>query len=366
MAGQTAVYTLTVTNHGPALAGSVILSHSLPSGTTLAWFTPRQNACHLDGTAGGTIFCDVGDFLGGDSVTVTLDARAAGSGVFYVDPPAPSCVPSQDGRTLTCHLGDLASGAQAQVHLAATVSASITGSVINRAVVAAINPDLDPSNNTVAVALIVAPGVVPTTGTHAGSDLAVWTDAPPVVIAGKPFTYTLTVANNGPLGATGVTLHDILPPGLLVHSTAPGRPTCAFSENAFTCRLDDPESNQDITFTFVVLSDITAFPNIELDPLDPGWPLCEVEGTNALSRAVHCHLGDLASGQKTRVTLLVTAGALMTRTITNTVSVRANESDADLQNNAHRRAITVGLEAGPDPGNNTAHENVPPGLGTDD
>jgi uncharacterized repeat protein (TIGR01451 family) len=225
------------------------------------------------------------------------------------------------------------------------VSASLTESVTNRAVVAAANPDPHPSNNTVAVALTVAPGAALTTGAHAGSDLVVWTDAPERIVAGEPFTYTLTVANDGPLGATGITLHDILPPGLLVHSTTPGRPTCTLSENAFTCRLDDPESDRDITFTFVVLSDITTLPSIELDPLDPGWPVCEVEGANGLSRAVHCYLGDLASGQKTRVTLLATAGGLATRTITNTVSVRANESDADLQNNAHRRAITVGLEA---------------------
>jgi uncharacterized repeat protein (TIGR01451 family) len=42
MAGQTAVYTLTVTNRGPALSRDVTLSDSLPPGATLAWFTPGR------------------------------------------------------------------------------------------------------------------------------------------------------------------------------------------------------------------------------------------------------------------------------------------------------------------------------------
>jgi uncharacterized repeat protein (TIGR01451 family) len=169
--------------------------------------------------------------------------------------------------------------------------------------------------------------------------------APITATAGVPFTYTLTVANNSPVDASGVTLHDILPPGILVHATSPGRPNCALLENGISCLLDDVQDEQDIKFTLVVLSDITSSPDIALDPLDPGWPLCEIEARGNLSRAVHCYLGDLRSGQKTRVTLLATASGVVTRTITNTMSARAIENDVDLQNNAHRGSSVVELKS---------------------
>ncbi len=171
-----------------------------------------------------------------------------------------------------------------------------------------------------------------------------WTDAPARIIAGQPFTYTLTIANNSPIDASGVTLHDILPPGILVHATSPGQPNCALTANGITCYLDDAQDDQDIQFTLVILSDVASSPDIELDPLDPGWPLCEIEAGGNLSRAVHCYLGDLRSGKKARVTLLATASGVVTRAITNTVSARANENDADLQNNAHRSSSIVELK----------------------
>ncbi len=342
-AAQTAVYTLTVTNHGPAIAANIALTNNLPSGASLAWYSPRQAACKLGGAeTPGELHCDVGHLKGGDSVTVTLDADA---GDLTVQSPAPSCAPTPDGSALACRLGALPSGASIDVQLAANIYAPLTRTITNTATLAAANPDPSPANNTRAAALTIAPAqTLTSTQEHTDTNLAVWTDAPAHIIAGQPFSYTLTVANNSPQDASSVMLHDILPPGIIIHATNPGRPSCALAENSVTCYLDDAQGQQDIKFTLVVLSDVTSSPEIALDPLDPGWPLCEIETGGKLSRAVHCSLGDLQSGQKTRVTLLASANGIITRVITNTISARAQENDSDLQDNSHRLCSIVGLQ----------------------
>lgn len=351
-ARETAVYTLTVTNLGPALARNVTLTDSLPAGATLAWFAPRRATCGfqspLDPNLPSTLACDLGDLKGGDVATVTLDLMSEFTGGLpevRVDLDAPSCVPSEDGSALTCHLGDLEGGAQARVLLAATVQAAITRTITNTATVATTGVDSKLSNNAVTTALVIAPGTAQTAvEEHTATDLAVWTDVPARVVVGQPFTYTLTITNNGPLDVTGLILQDILPPGLLVHEVTPREPLCTLVGDTITCQL--PASDQDITFSFVVLSDVEASWGTQLDPVSPGWPLCDVEQTEHTSHAIYCYLGDLASGQKTHVTFVATASGAMARTITNTVAVRANEADFNLENNAQRVGTTVGLEAG--------------------
>ena len=349
MADDTAVYTLTVANRGPDLAHDVILTDSLPTGTTLAWFAPRRAACDLESPSNpalpSALSCDLGDLKGGDIATVTLDLMSEFAGVT-LDSSAPSCAPSEDGNALVCRLGNLESGANAQVLLATEARVSITKTLTNTATIASAGVDSNPLNDTVATTLTIRPKTEQTTiPEHTATDLVLGTDAPERIIAGQPFTYTLTITNNGPLDATGLTLQDILPPGLLVHSTSPRRPLCEFSSHALTCQLDDPDSDQDITFTFIILSDVETSPGTQLDPIDPGWPLCDVEQADQTSRAIHCYLGDLASGQKTRVTFVATASSAAPKTITNTVSIRANETDTNLQNNARRVRATVEIEA---------------------
>ena len=48
-------------------------------------------------------------------------------------------------------------------------------------------------------------------GAIVNADLAVTKSAPATVTAGTNFNYTITVTNNGPSNATGVTVSDTLP-----------------------------------------------------------------------------------------------------------------------------------------------------------
>lgn len=55
--------------------------------------------------------------------------------------------------------------------------------------------------------------------------------------SGRPFTYTITVTNNGPIDATAVAVTDTLPGELIFVSSTPGAPDCTFASDTLTCDL---------------------------------------------------------------------------------------------------------------------------------
>src|SRR5207248_2762630 len=77
----------------------------------------------------------------------------------------------------------------------------------------------------------------------ASADLSVSLSAPSTVLAGNQLTYTLTVSNNGPSNAHGVTLTDTLPSGI----------TSLTGGNTITETLDILAAGGSATFTFVGL-----------------------------------------------------------------------------------------------------------------
>ena len=102
---------------------------------------------------------------------------------------------------LTGNLGNMAAGAVIIVKIKVDVKASATGTLLNKAEVSA--PDEENIlNNKDEVEIPVVPKI----------DLAVdKIDSKDPVKPGETFTYTVTVVNNGPSNATGVTVVDTLP-----------------------------------------------------------------------------------------------------------------------------------------------------------
>ena len=117
--------------------------------------------------------------------------------------------------------------------------------------------------------------------------------APNPVVAGTNLTYTLTTTNNGPSGATGVTVTDVLPAGVsYVSATSSQGGTPTFANGTFTADL-----------------------------------------------------GGLANGASATTTVIVSVNSNTTGSITNTAVVGGNEPDPNMANNTSTVITNVNSEA---------------------
>lgn len=85
------------------------------------------------------------------------------------------------------------------------------------------------------------------------ADLAVSkTDSPDPVFAGSPLTYTVTMTNNGPDRATGVTLTDTLPAGVTFVSAVSTQGSCTEAAGVVTCTIGNMANGATVTVAIVV------------------------------------------------------------------------------------------------------------------
>jgi len=231
IAGQSLTYTLLVTNHGPSDATGVMVEDTLPAGVTYVSATPSQ------GTS------------------------AAANGTVTVD------------------LGDLAAGAQATITIAVDVEPSARGTLVNTADVSGNEPEINLENNQDQV----------TTTIHTLIDLAIdKTGTPDPVVAGQTLTYVLLVTNLGPSNATGVTVVDTLPGGVVFVSGTASQGNVTAAEGVVTASL-----------------------------------------------------GDLASGAQATVTVTVTVNPSARGVLLNEATVSGNETERDLTNNTDQISTTI-------------------------
>jgi uncharacterized repeat protein (TIGR01451 family) len=228
--GNNLTYTITVTNNGPNPATGVNVTDALPAGETLVSVTPSQGSC----TGTSTINCALGSLANGGSATVTL-----------------------------------------------VVTPTQTGVISNTASVAAneFDPNLNNNHDTQMTTVNAVPS----------ADLSITkSDSPDPVTVGSNLTYTITVTNNGPSAATGVTMTDPLPGTVTFVSATPSQGNCT--------------------------------------------------GTTTVT----CSLGSLSNGGSATVTIVVTpnqAGG-----ISNTASVTGNEADPNTNNNSATEPTTVNAQ----------------------
>jgi len=358
--GETTIYTLTVRNHGPAPATSILLTDTLPNGLIPVWAQSAQPVC---GQQGRSVSCDVGDLWAGDAVTFTLDLAAGGSetpvtgtqlaGVTW-DLTAPICVIGQDlaHPRVTCRLTSLQPGADAHLRIGVGADTWITPlrlqTLVHTATVTANETDANLSNNRATLTLsrshttvpVTAVPTVPTT-----ADLVVQADGPLSVVAGRPFTYTLTITNQGALDATGVSFENVVPLATTLDAYAPGLPLCEQRDETFTCYLRDPDSGETITFTLVITGHTGQPMKMELDALMPGWPVCTVLKERSYLHIVQCELGVLKPGQVTHVQLVLISEGVQERAIVNAASASANEADLNPLDNRSVTTISVQTRA---------------------
>ena len=130
------------------------------------------------------------------------------------------------------------------------------------------------------VILISLAGVLPVAGfplfsvSIDGADLSISiADDPDPVLVGRALTYTLTVTNNGPDAATGVTTTDALPGGVTFVSATSTAGKCAESSGVVTCFAGALDIGETVTTTVVVIPTatgvITNTASVSGDELDP-------------------------------------------------------------------------------------------------
>ncbi len=179
-------YRITVENRGPGAAAGVVVADTVPVSTTFeSLVAPAGWTCTTPAPGGtGAISCSTAAMAVGATATFDIGVR--------VLPGTPA------GTTVT-----------------------------NTVTVGAATPDPNPVNNT---------DTEPTLVVGAGAaDLAIIkTDAPDPQAAGAPVSYTLTITNNGPSTATGVTITDPLPAGTTLLAASPG---CTETAGVLTCAI---------------------------------------------------------------------------------------------------------------------------------
>ncbi len=179
--GQAFTYTLTVTNNGPSDASGLTVSDTVPVGFTISSVTSALGSC---GYVGNLAIC-----------TLPL-------------------LPLSGTWTITVNV---------------TVNASTPGGLYtNTATVSTTTADPAPGNNTATEDTVVTPA----------ADLSIAkTDSADPVNPGQAFTYTLTVTNNGPSDASGLTVSDTVPPQFTVTGASSGAGSCGNVGNVVTCTL---------------------------------------------------------------------------------------------------------------------------------
>lgn len=223
----------------------------------------------------------------GVTLADTLDANVTFVSASFSQGSA--CTTAGSPLVVTCVLGDIANGADATGTIVVTtpVVEVVTG-IANSVTVSGNEGDPVAGNNTAQQGTTVVPAG------PAQADLAVSkTDSPdPLFSAAGDLTYTITVDNNGPDGATGVTLADTLPAGVTFVSASTTAGQCDAAPDA--------------------------------------------------GGVIGCGLGDLAASGNATVTIVVTPPTVTEpTTLSNSVSVAGNENDPTPANNTATATTTL-------------------------
>ena len=199
--GANATYTITITNNGPNPAQGLVLSDSLPAGSTFVSMT-----------------------------------QASGTDAFTF---------AQSGGSVTEKAtANIASGASDTFTLIVAAPASLGNGAnfSDTASVQATNPDPNTANNTATAAGTIV-------NTNPNADLSVAVSGPTSASEGDTVTYTITVTNAGPATATSVSLTDTLATLLNFKSATTGQGTFSTSGGIVTFTVGTIASGGTVTAT---------------------------------------------------------------------------------------------------------------------
>jgi uncharacterized repeat protein (TIGR01451 family) len=204
-AGGNLTYTITVNKTGYDDADEVILTDTLPPGTTFV--------------------------------------SASAFGLGFDEEPDEEYECTLSGSNLNCFLGDLWSTESAIVKV--TVAVPSTTSLTNNVRLTSLAPEQNISNN-------ISTLVTAVENTSNSADLSVTQVASPDPgVKNSNLTYTVTVTNNGP-AATNAVLTDFIPDNSDFVSMTTGQGSCSQDETIVTCSLGSINSGNSVSVQVTV------------------------------------------------------------------------------------------------------------------
>ncbi len=211
-------YTITVTNNGPDTATGVTLINTLPVGVKLGSVEP--NSCR------------------------------------------------NEVNEITCVLGTLEPDQAAQITVNVTAPAVIgTGTLTNTATVTADQADTNAANNTASKTTQLVE-FIPSVDLEVGI-----TTEPEFVNVGSALTYTVTVTNNGPESATGITLTGTFSGEDVNYNASNSDSRCTHNDKTVTCQVTNLNANDTteipIQITTTTVGTITFTANVAGTEADP-------------------------------------------------------------------------------------------------
>jgi uncharacterized repeat protein (TIGR01451 family) len=184
------------------------------------------------------------------TIVVTNSGEASATGVVITDPldSAVSFAGASDG-------GSHASGV-----VTWNVGVVEIGQTISRTLWVTVDSDVAGGTNLSNTAWVIsAEGIgdsdtIATPATRAADLQIAKSDSVDPVVAGTSFAYYITVTNNGPSDASGVTVEDALPPGLAFNAPSSSAECSASGQNV-TCDIGDLLADGEATLTIAVSVD---------------------------------------------------------------------------------------------------------------
>lgn len=198
--GSDLTYTATITNSGPGEALAVVVTDTLPAGTTFVSAVATQGTC---GRTDFVVTCTLGSIAASGTVTVTLVAAAPKAG----------------------------------------------GLLFNSATVTSGSYDANVANNSdsAETTVLVTSGDIRISGVG----------FPDVVYTGMQYAYVIAVSNSGPDIATGVVLTDTLPAPAAFVSANATQGSCTQTTGTVTCSLGSLAKGATVTVTLTVSAPAT-------------------------------------------------------------------------------------------------------------
>lgn len=199
-AGDEFTYTIGIENIGPSIAQNAVLTDTVPEGMTVQSVSASTGAECVFDTA--SVRCDWATLLEDETATIDVTVQVA--------PDAPA------------------------------------GSLINTASIASPSDDAETANNSASATVTV----------EQSADVGIVKTATPATgLPGTEQSFTITVTNDGPSTARGVSIADFLPEALL----DPASEECVLFTRIFSCSVGDlaPDASASVTITGTIAPDAT-------------------------------------------------------------------------------------------------------------